>query len=86
MTVRLYRATTLLQVHSIYIYITDKWFSSNFDSLEQLCEVGYDDSDKRATESNDVDWIANEEECQLLVVADVESFEDIPYKYPELFI
>jgi len=29
-----------------YVYTTEEWFSSNFDSIEQLADVGLDDYDK----------------------------------------
>jgi hypothetical protein len=65
-----------------YLYTTKDWFSSDFDSLEQLMDVGLDDPDK-------VDNIKADEYLisypDIIHLCDVDKLEDL-YNYPELFI
>lgn len=78
-----------------YVYTTEEWFSSNFDSLEQLADVGFDDPGK--VPLNDPDMMPNPPTpCRLdtsifyrdaIFLGTVNSFEELTVEnYPELFI
>ena len=67
-----------------YFFTTPFWFSSNFDSLQQLIEVGLDDPDKgEIDDSMNIHLDPLYDDCTLLCT--IEEFEDL-YDYPELLI
>lgn len=67
----------------IYVFTTNDWFSSNFDSLEQLIDVGLDDSDKVPINLNPR---LDREFQDAVYLGSVENFEDFYIEYPEYFI
>jgi len=70
-----------------YVFTTDKWFSSNFDSLTQLIDVGLDDTDKRELYSDEEERLDRMGLYKdLIYLCSVNTFEEIETKYPELFI
>lgn len=69
-----------------YLYTTDYWFSSNFDSLQQLAEVGYDDPDKEKLEASSRNIHLDPFYSDLQLIAVIEDFDKLLTGYPELFI
>ena len=69
-----------------YVYVTDYWFSSNFDSLQQLVEIGYDDPHKAELQGESRNIHLYEEYRDLQLLADIEDFDELLTDYPELFI
>lgn len=68
----------------VYFFTTPFWFSSNFDSLQQLIEVGLDDPDREQINgSMNIHLDPLYDDCTLLCT--IEEFEDL-YDYPELLI
>lgn len=79
--------------HHLFIFTTEEWFSSNFDSLGQLLDVGLDDYDKMPLTSGEyrhadltIDIHLNDEFADARLLCTVPSFEDVPILYPELLI
>lgn len=72
-----------LPPETVYIFTTSEWFSFDFDSLQQLCEVGLDDPDKVANDLPDrLDNVYSD--CKFLFETD--NLETIPQDFPEFFI
>lgn len=77
---------------NIYIFVTPEWFSSDFDSLEQLIDVNLDDPDKIYLtyiydyNCNNINVHNLEMYSDLVLLCTVNSFEEIEPNYPELFI
>lgn len=78
-----------------YIYTTEEWFSSNFDSLEQLADVGFDNTDKVGL--NDPDYVlsanllpridTHESYSDAIFLGTVNTFEELTVEnYPEFWI
>lgn len=77
-----------------YVYTTAEWFSSNFNSLEQLADVGFDDPDKIGL--NDPEYLPNDATVRIdhhphfkdaIYLGCVSSFEELTVEnYPELWI
>lgn len=66
-----------------YIFTTSEWFSSNFDSLEQLCEVGLDDPDKVV---NDLNCRLDEKYSDCTFLFETDDLETVKQNFPEFFI
>ena len=71
----------------IYLFTYEHWWSSDFDSLEQLIDVGLDDPDKEPLDGHSLedDIILNLDET-LVHLCSVESLDDIESLHPELFL
>ena len=66
-----------------YDFIAGSW-SSDFDSLEQLIDIGFSDTEI-AHYSNELFLTSIEKYSDCTLLIEVENLEDI-YNYPELFI
>lgn len=75
---------------NIYIFVTPDWFSSDFDSLEQLIDVNLDDPFKIPLAVIEIIPDMNIHKTNLysdlVLLCTVNSFEEIEPNYPELFI
>ena len=71
-----------------YFFLTDTYFSSDFDFLEQLIDVNIDDPEKRAFYPNETpeSIINNPAMSDVTVLCKVNTFDEIESNYPELFI
>ena len=79
-----YKATTA--GHTVYFYVTPEWFSSDFDSIEQLVDVGLDDQDKIPTDSHggfDNLFKLLNDESDTMHLFDIDKLENIYKEYPE---
>ena len=82
--IRIYEVLNPYMFSPEYVYLSDDWVSSNFDSLQQLFDVGFDDIEKRQCLPEDYDDLERWDDVTFLI--EVESFDDADTLYPELFI
>lgn len=88
MTYYIFEADTVFGIS--FILTTNRWFSSDFDSLEQLIDVGLDDPGKipllKAIHQNNprIDQHPDFKDCKFLFQTD--NLETIPLDFPEFFI
>ena len=70
-----------------YLFTTDIYFSDDFDTLQQLIEVNYESSGGRNLESDESPRIdTHPAYSDVIYLGSVNSFEEIPQKFPEHMI
>ena len=70
-----------------YIFTTDTYFSDNFDTLQQLIEVNYESSEGRYLKKDELPRIDKHPfYSDIIYLGSVNSFEEIPQKFPEHMI